>query len=162
MSQRFLLRLGVAALAAAALVSCRDRVTQPSDALQPLVRSDITIPGCQVGRIDVLARALLPNPDPDFSLQQSLAVVLNLTPTQLKIAQALAVKLAATLADDRILAKLRDPLLTPPMTKAQAISELVNLLFGCVQLTPPGDISGAYTPGGGATARRRSACHPMR
>jgi hypothetical protein len=152
MPQRFLLRLGLAALAAVALAACQDRPTQPTGIVEPLVRSDVTIPGCQVGRIGTLAYALLPvsSRNPPFDLRQSLTVVLYFTPTQLKLAQSLALTLAAALADDRILAILRDPVLTPPETKAQAISELVNLLFGCVQLTPPGDISGAYSPGGGA------------
>jgi hypothetical protein len=144
------LRLGLVALAVAALAACNDKSTQPSSSIEPLLRSDIIIPNCQVGRIGTLATMLLPqrSTNPDFDLRQSLTVMLSLTPNQLKIAQTLALKLATALGDPRILNVLRDPNGTAPPTKDEAIAELVGLVFDCVQI-PHGNLGGAFLPGGG-------------
>ncbi|GAC1657410.1 MAG: hypothetical protein NVS4B3_23910 [Gemmatimonadaceae bacterium] len=136
--------------ALALLVSCTDRPQRPSISAPPASpRTDITVYTCDPARIAELALMLVPVPieDPPLDLNGSTTTILSLTPTQLALAQSLVVKLAGVLADDRILAQLRDPG-TP--TKAAAIGELLNRLFVCVQLPPPGDIGSAYSPGGGA------------
>ena len=142
-------RLVVAGIFSTVLVACHDQqVTQPAQPLEARVRSDVLIPGCQVGRISQLGMLLSPHPmvDPDFDLTGSMTVVLSLSQWQLALAQQAAIKLAGLLGDPRILAKLNDPG-TP--TKSQAVGELVTLLFGCVQLTAPDNLGGAYAPDGG-------------
>jgi hypothetical protein len=133
------------------LVSCNDRSTPPAPITGLDQRAFTSLPPtCEVGKIAQLALLLLPVPldDPPFDLKASITTILVLTPTQLQLAQRLVLRLAVALNDDRILAKLRDPG-TP--SKAQVISDLLNLLFPCVQLAPPGNIAGAFTPGGGST-----------
>ena len=120
-------RLIVAGIVATVLVGCRDqKITQPAQPLEARVRSDVLIPGCQVGRISQLGMMLSPRPmqDPDFDLTSSMTVVLSLSQWQLALAQQAAIKLAGLLGDPRVLAKLNDPG-TP--TKAQAVGELVGL-----------------------------------
>jgi hypothetical protein len=153
MPRRSPLWLGFAALALAVLAACNDNATQPPSSVGPSTAlSGITLPNCKVGRIAQLGTVLSPvrSRAPDFDLNASMTTILTLAPTQLKIAQGLALKLAAVLADTKILDKLSTPPagFVPP-TKEGAVSELVNLVFDCVGLTPPGDISGAYSSGGG-------------
>ncbi|GAC1514124.1 MAG: hypothetical protein NVS1B4_01040 [Gemmatimonadaceae bacterium] len=151
MSYRALTWAGVSVLSVAILASCNDRPPRPSIAAPQAAppRADVVTYTCDPARIAELALMLVPVPidDPPLDLGASTTLVLSLTPTQLALAQSLVIQLAATLADDRVLALLRDPV-TP--TKTAAIAELINRLFVCVQLPPPGDIASAYTPGGAA------------
>jgi hypothetical protein len=145
-------RLALAAIALVALAACNDKSTQPSSSPEPLLRSDITIPNCQVGRIGALATMLLPQriSDPDLDLRQSLTMVLSLTPYQLKIAKTVALNLAELLADQRVIDRLQDPNgPTVAPTKDEAVAELIGLVFDCVQI-PHGDLKGTFSPGGGA------------
>ena len=155
MSRPFATPLLVPMLAVLALAACRDTPTQ-APSLSPDASTNalllVSIPGCNTVKIAQIATSLLPvaTHDPELNLSQSIVLIVSLPPSGLALAQSAVLRLSALLSDPRVLAKMSDPNGAAPPTKGQAVSSLVNELFLCVKLPPPGDISGAFTPGGGA------------
>jgi hypothetical protein len=118
------------------------------DGVPPEV-AHLTTTTCQVTRIFQIATQLSPFRVPNLDLKDRITIILLMKDNRLADAQRLTLALAELLGRPAVIDRLRDPNGALPPTKAEAISELVNLMFECVQLPPPGDISGAYGPGGG-------------
>ncbi len=143
-------------LALLAATACGDASAPPTPAQAdvaevPVELRHLTSTSCQLGRIFQLATQLSPLRRESFDVKASITVALLFKDHQLAVAQRLVFGVATLLNNPVVLDKLRDPNGAAPPTRPEAISELVNLLFECVALPQPGDISGAYGPGGGVT-----------
>src|SRR5207302_145389 len=102
-------------------------------------------------RVAVLIKAVFPVGTARIVAQQVItAIQSNLSLGRTAAAQAaMFAFVKATLAD---LAAGKLLVVSPPIAQSTpaAVSELFSLLYQCLGLTPPGDISAALSPGGAA------------
>jgi hypothetical protein len=149
---RFTIR-AAAIVMLATLAACGDRPAVSAPEVTTGVPQELAglTTSCNTTRIYELVTALSPRKGASYDLgaATTAALTLSLSPKKLALAQKLVLGIAQVLARPDVLAALNDPNGAAPPTKSEAISELVNLMFTCVQLTPPGDIGGAYTENGG-------------
>lgn len=155
MSRHSPMRLGLGALALVALAACTDSVTVPTSTDETALAEGralalLSVPGCNTSKVSQIASSLHPRGEDvsEYNLHQPVAAILSRVSNDLARARALALALPVALAQPHVFAILRDPNGSLPPTKPEAISSLMNELFACVQLPLPGDISGAFTPGG--------------
>ncbi|TME30583.1 MAG: hypothetical protein E6I62_08760, partial [Chloroflexi bacterium] len=151
MRRPFLTKLLVTA-AGLALACTSDRSPLPTQP-QPPAYSTSSFPRCDVARVAVLIKALFPVGTARTLAQQVItAIQSNLSLGRTAAAQAaMFAFVKATLADySAIPSKLLAPSLSIAPSTQAAVSELFNLLYQCLGLTPPGDLTAALSPGGAA------------
>lgn len=153
MSHRSAIHISAASLAVVFAAACSDATSSPD-----LVASDtppafaLSIPNCDATRLFQLVGMLAPRPlsPPSADLKGRLTSALAQAKSKPEAAQKLALFLAAELGRPEILTQLADPNGDAPPTRAEAVGELVTVLFQCVQLPPPPpEVGGAYSQGGG-------------
>ena len=109
-----------------------------------------SLSGCDANQLYTLANLLSPTParGPRSELNGRVTSTLNTAKENLAVGQKKARQLAALLSDAGMLSRFSDPNGAAAPTKGEALSSLVNTLFGCVQLDPPGNLAAAYSPYG--------------
>ncbi|MDQ6633784.1 MAG: hypothetical protein M3Z10_03390, partial [Gemmatimonadota bacterium] len=149
MSSRLHLRLGLAALALAALAACNDSTTQPQQPLQsPLPPNLVLSTSCRATEIYQLVTWLTPLRDAPLDLRGPATVVLTFSVYKQALAQQLVLRFAEAMTP-AVIAKLNTPPNPPYATKEAAVAVLTADLMQCVGITTEAPPAGAYLPSGG-------------
>jgi hypothetical protein len=148
-SPRSHLRLGLVALALAALAACNDSSTQPQQSIQsPLPPNLALSTSCRATEVYQIITWLTPLRNAPLDLRGPVTVVLTFSAYKQAIAQRLVLKFAESLTPE-VIATLRTPPNPPYATKEAAVAVLVADLMQCVGLETAPPPPAAYLPTGG-------------
>jgi hypothetical protein len=144
------LRLGLAALAVAALAACYDSSTQPQQQIDSGPPPNLSVStSCKATEIYQIITWLTPLRNAPLDLRGTATVVLTFSTYKQALAQSLVMQFAAAMTPT-VIAKLNTPPNPPYATKEAAVAVLITDLMQCVGIAPTqAPPPEAYLPSGG-------------
>jgi hypothetical protein len=143
-------RLGLAALALAALAACNDSGTQPQQQFESGPPANLSVSAsCKATEVYQLITWLTPLRNAPMDLRGPVTVILTFSVYKQALAQSLVMQFAAAMTPT-VIAKLNTPPNPPYATKEAAVAVLIADLMQCVGIPPTqAPPPGAYLPSGG-------------